>query len=616
MLSLPNKENIKKNNNNDNFGKLQSEEKHILQSDLITIQKLKSSVLDYQAETNRLNNEVEKLKAHNNRLIEENQKLSVLLKIYEKKESLFLLTKESLEKVKEENESLNSILLKERDKFNLELRIKDNIYDRDVSQTNIKNETLKHQNDMFLNVKKLNDILYLKNNELKKNIEELKEEEKIKLDKMEIRYNKKFDNYKRKMIEFLRKNEEARSKLGTQAELNSKLKVLHIQELINELEIQGVEVEDLLKERQELKLKIMELNHDLFIYKKVIDTMTKKNHKFQNKLKKISNNIKDYKLLSLSQSKYDKAKKIITEPNENSVNIKEYNITRNGSVNDKNILKIIENKDHLLTTSSKKSMSSFGNNKIKLKKNDIEVNNFNKTTFNFLRPNTNNDKYKIKEGKNNEIIYKEKEKFKDLYEFYKEKYDLIKRQYSNIFNIYNSALEKIYNEEIVKKNKENIMININEFKEFKFENMNSEQKYAILVKLINNIAPLVYKKDIEDNFFNQNVSKIKEKYNFNGINSINSLNFSSQNSTNMPSTPLGLKAVNMKMKTSNNINDSFRTTTSFLGRGIRNNKSLNSFDDFKKMMDKQNEYRNKSLLRFGKSKIDIDLIQNINLFLD
>ena len=95
--------------------------------------------------------------------------------------------------------------------------------------------------------------------------------------------------------------------------------------------------------------------------------------------------------------------------------------------------------------------------------------------------------------------------------------------------------------------------------------------------------------------FNQNVSKIKEKYNFNGINSINSLNFSSQNRINMTSTPLVVKAVNMKMKTSNNNNDSFRATASFIGRGIRNNKSL---------------------LRFGKSKIDIDLIQNINLFLD
>ena len=116
--------------------------------------------------------------------------------------------------------------------------------------------------------------------------------------------------------------------------------------------------------------------------------------------------------------------------------------------------------------------------------------------------------------------------------------------------------------------------------------------------------------------FNQNVSKIKEKFNFNGINSINSLNFSSQNSTNFTSTPLAVKAVNLKMKTPNRINDSFRTTTSFIGRGIRNNKSLNSFDDFKKMMDKQNENRNKSLYRFGNSKIDIDLIQNINLFLD
>mgnify|MGYP006873059020 CR=1 FL=1 len=615
MLSLPNKVNIIKNKNNDNSEKLQEEKKDILQSDLITIQKLKSSVLDYQTETNKLNNEIEILKAQNNRLIEENQNLSVLLKVYEKKESLFLLTKESLEKVKEENESLNSILLKERDKFNFELRLKDSLYDRDVSQANIKNETLKHQNDMFLNVKKLNDILYLKNNELKKNIEELKEEEKIKLDKMEIKYNKKFDNYKRKMIEFLKKNEEARYKLGTQAELNGKLKVLHMQELINELEMQGVEVEDLLKERQELKLKIMELNHDLFIYKKVIDTMTKKNHKFQNKIKKISNNIREYKLLSFSQSKYDKKKKIITEPNENSVNIKEYNIARNCSVNDKNIIKIIENND-LLTTSNKKSMPSSGKNKMKLVKIDNENNNFNKTTYNCIRSNINNDRYKIKDGKNYDILYKEKEKFKDLYEFYKEKYDLIIRQYSNIFNIYNNVLKKIYNEEIVKKNKENIMINLNEFKEFNFENMNSEQKYAILVKLINNIAPIVYKKDIEDNLFNQNVSKIKEKYNFNGINSINSLNFSSQNSTNIPSTPLGLKAVNMKLRTSNNINDSFRTTTSFIGKGIRNNKSLNSFDDFKKIMDKQNENRNKSLYRFGKSKIDIDLIQNVNLFLD
>jgi predicted RNase H-like nuclease (RuvC/YqgF family) len=83
MLSLPNKDNNVKNNNNDNFGKLQSKEKNILQSDLITMQKLKSSVFDYQAETNKLNNEIERLKAHNNRLIEENQKSNIeLIKLH------------------------------------------------------------------------------------------------------------------------------------------------------------------------------------------------------------------------------------------------------------------------------------------------------------------------------------------------------------------------------------------------------------------------------------------------------------------------------------------------------------------------------------------------------
>ena len=66
MISLP--------NNNDNFEKLQSKENHIVYSDLITIQKLKSSVLEYQTNINKLNNEIEKLKVQNNRLIEENQK--------------------------------------------------------------------------------------------------------------------------------------------------------------------------------------------------------------------------------------------------------------------------------------------------------------------------------------------------------------------------------------------------------------------------------------------------------------------------------------------------------------------------------------------------------------
>ncbi len=593
------KDKTNKISNDIDIENLISSEDNILNNDLFIFQKLKNKTSNLESKIKELRQEIYKLKESNNYLITENQNLSTLMKTYKSKEQLYLLTEENLKKLKEEYESLKSLLLDERNKYQFELRLKDSIYDHDVTQTNMRTESIKHQIDIFSSIKKLNDILYIKNNELKNNLDMIKEEEKTKLEEMEIKYNKKIDNYKKKMLEFLKKNEEERFKMGTQTELNNKLNILHIQELINELEIQGVEVEDLLKERQELKMKIMELNNDLYIYQEVIDTMTKKNHKFQNKLKKISNNIKEFSLTeNRFSTKYQNKlykNQILTEPNEKSINImtlKNLGKARNLSSNDKNILKLVDNKYNSQEL-SKNSFSSF-NNRIKLVLPKNKMNN--------NKINESNDKNKD----NKDLLLKEREKYKDLYEFYKDKFELIKNKYTNIFNMYNEALQKIYNEEIIKKNKENINININDFKEFKFENMTSEQKYAILIKLINNIAPLIYKKDL-DNLFMQNISKVKEKYNFSGLNAMNSFNFSSQNNT---SVPIGL--INMKKKTSN-INVSFRTNTTILGGGIKYNKSLNSFDDFKKIFERQKEHSNKSLLHFGNSKIDITLYPKVNL---
>ena len=580
--------------------------------DIFVFQKLKNTVSDLQSENNQLRQEIYQLKENNNNLIIQNQNLANKIKEYKSKENIFLLTKESLNKLNEDYDSLKSALLEERSKFQLELRIKEGIYDRDVIQTNMRTENIKNQIDVFSNIKKLNDILYIKNDELKKNIELIQVEEKAKLEDMEIKYNKKIDNYKKKMIEFLKKNEAERSKMGTQTELNNKLNILHIQELINELEIQGVEVEDLLKERQELKMKIMELNHDLLIYQEVIDTMTKKNHKFQNKLKKISNNIKEYNLTN-------KFKGILTEPNDNSLNILNVKKFKNLTTSNKKEFKIIKNKNkktinnnYITRASSKYSIPSFsikdykeklGKSKDKDKNIKIKINyneNLNDKTQNNTYCTENNDKSK---NKDLETLIKERDKYKDLYEYYKEKYDIIQNKYGYIFKMYNEILEKIYKEEIVKKNKENIMIDLNAFKEMKFQNMTSEQKYAILIKLINNVAPIIYKKDIEKNLFLQNVSKVREKYNFNGL---NTFNLSSQNSTRVS---FGNGAVmNLKMNGQSK-NDSFRT----YGGGIKCNKSINSFDDYKKIFMKKRDQRTKSSLHFKNSKIDIDLLPKVNL---
>ena len=154
--------------------------------------------------------------------------------------------------------------------------------------------------------------------------------------------------------------------------------------------------------------------------------------------------------------------------------------------------------------------------------------------------------------------------------------------------MYNEVCEKIYKEEL-DKNIENIILNINDFKKFNFEKMKPEQKYAILIKLINHISPLVYKEDLEKNIFIKNDSKIKEKYR------MNSFNISSQNSTKTPSKVNDI----FNLKSLNNKKNS-----------IKDRKSLGCFSDYKKLLKKD---KNKSLYKFSNSKVSVDLLPKVDL---
>mgnify|MGYP002626843973 CR=1 FL=1 len=582
------------NNNINNSEKelISLKEEDSIQKNLNSFQKLKAELSLSQQEVTNLRKELELLKDSNNRLRNRNLDLLNLIKIYKSKEAQLFATEENLKNVREEYDSLKDSLLKDRANFRLELREKDNTYNQDIIQTNLRTESLKHQIDNFTGIKKLNDILYIKNTELKKNLEDMKCKEKTKLEELEIKYNKKMNNYKRKMIDFLKRNEKERAKNGTQSELNNKLNILHIQELVNEIEIQGVEVEDLLKERQELKFKILQLNRDLNIYQKVIDLIMKKNNAFQNKLKSINNNnIKEYNSLSLNKNKKNnyKAHNLLTEPDKKPLNINVIKLKkqkyRNCTHNEK-FLKII--KEKYIVKKDPKNLSSADNNKEKQifkdksdnKENNDDINTNNKS-FKYYIENKNKDK-------TIEFLFKEREKYKDSSQFYKDKLDTINTRFSSLIKMYNEILEKIYKEEL-DKNIENIILNINDFKKFNFEKMTPEQKYAILIKLINQIAPLVYKEDLESNLFIKNSSKAKEKY------KINSFNVSSQNSTKTPSQITDI--INLKTMSNKNNN-------------MKNRESLGCFSDYQKFLKKE---KNKTLYRFSKSKISIDLLPKVDI---
>ena len=578
-------------NNNDYNSEIENnlslKEQNSVQKDFNSIQKLKKELNFNQQEILKLRKEIDSLKEANNILKTKNLDLINLIKSYKLKESKALMTEENLKAMRQEYDSLKDSLLKDRSDFQMQLREKDNIYNADIIQTNLRVENLKHQSDTFNGIKKLNDILYIKNNELLKNIEDLKNIEKTKLEALEIRYNKKMNNYKRKMIEFLKRNEKERAKNGTQGELNNKLNILHIQELVNEVEIQGVEVEDLLKERQELKFKISELNRDLDIYQKIIDLMKRKNNTFQNKLKNINNNNNIQEYNSLSSNKKNKFKEksynLLTEPDKNPLNINVIKLTKNkfrGYTHNEKVLKIIKDK-YIIKKEEKKLLNQGINEenkeRIKNKENNNDINN---KSFKYYKENKNRDNII-------EFLFREREKYKESAQFYKNKLDLINNRFSNIMKMYNEALEKIYKEEL-DKNIENIILNINDFKTFDFQQMKSEQKYAILIKLINSISPLVYKEDLENNVFIKNASHTKEKY------KMNSFNISGQNSTKIPSQISSI--INLKTMSNKNMKDK---------------KTLGSFSDYKKFI--KNDNKNRTLYKFSNSKISIDLLPKVDL---
>ena len=576
-------------NNNDNedlVNNISLKEEKEVEKDINSVQKLKKEFAISLQENLQLRKEIDLLKETNNQLRTKNLNLITLIKAYKEKESQLLLTEENLKNMRDEYDALKDSLLKEREDFRLELRIKDNIYNTDIIQTNLRTENMKHQVDNFTGIKKLNDILYIKNQDLLKNIEELKYREKIKLEALEIRYNKKMNNYKRKMIEFLLKNEKERARNKSQNELNNKLNILHIQELVNEVEIQGVEVEDLLKERQELKFKILELNRDLNIYQKVIDIIMKKNNTFQNKLKNINNNnIQEYNSLSLNKKKQlnQKSYNLLTEPDKKTLNANVIKLKKQkyrGYTRNEKFIKIIKEKYIAKNVRDKLSQEPNINNK---ERNDNKENNDDIGNKSFKDYIENKNKDKIIE-----FLFKEREKYKDSSKFYKDKLDLISSKFSNIMKIYDEALEKIYKEEL-DKNIENIILNVNDFKKFDFEKMTWEQKYAILIKLINHISPLIYKEDLENNLFIKNASQAKEKF------KMNSFNISSQNSTKTPSQMTDI--INLKSLSNKN-------------NHLKDRKSLGCFSDYKKLLNKD---KNKSLYRFSNSKISKDLLPKIDL---
>ena len=279
-----------------------------------------------------------------------------------------------------------------------------------------------------LNETQHNIILKLENK-----IDEIKSENEDKMNKLELAHERHYLKLKKQMLDYIKATQQATSKNNEfNLELNSKFGILYKNQMLNELENQSKQIEDLLKTKERHQKIIWVLQQEIKTHKKIEEMIIKKNNTYLNIAKKTKN---------------------MNESNE-------------------------------FLSSKKIPLLNF------MKGNDCltERNSNSRSIFHSL------NKKEYHDYKSLEKIYKE---LLDEYREIKNKYNTLKDKeknnnikYKGIINLFNDALDGLMQDEEIK-SKKNIYININEINKGNFESLTKEEKYFILVKLLNNLLSLI-----------------------------------------------------------------------------------------------------------------------------
>ena len=303
---------------------------------------------------------------------------------------------------------------------------------------------------------KLNETQHNYILKLEEKIDQINNENEVKMNQLQIEHERHYLKLKKQMIDFIKKSQDDMTKNNEgNLELNTKFGILYKNQMLNELENQSLQIQELLKLKERHERQIYLLKQEISTHKAVEHIIGKKKDKYLELAKKnFGENV------DKAQSKKELATKVpLLNINNNIFNSN--CLTDRNSYNHK-IFRKMSKKDYY----DYKSLE-------KIYKELLDDYNFLKNKYNTLR-----DKEKI---------YQEK--------------------YKGIINLYNEALEELLNDEDIK-NRKNIYVNLKEFNKENYENFTKEEKYYILVALINNILPLVHINEDD-----KELSLLKEKIN-------------------------------------------------------------------------------------------------------
>lgn len=288
---------------------------------------------------------------------------------------------------------------------------------------------------------------------LEAKIDEIKAENEEKMNKLQLAHERHFLKLKKQMLDSIKKTQQMTSKNNEyNLELYTKFNILYKNQMINELESQSKQIQDLLKIKERQEKIIYILQQEVNTHKKVEEIITKKKNTYLELAKKNSG--------------------------------------------------------------GKESEDEISNKRIPLlnfmRNNCLTERNDNRSIFHNMNKKEYHD-YKSLEKIYKELLEKYKE-IKNKYNTLKDRERTINNKYKGIIDLFNEALNKLMEDEEIK-SKENIYININEINKGNFESFSKEEKYFILVKLLDNLLSLIQINENEDKLISlkNNIKNIEFK---------------------------------------------------------------------------------------------------------
>ena len=410
--------------------------------------------MDYEKNKEFYENQIYNFARENKILREKNQELEIsflnlenqysnlktVYSLISSKESQFILLEKAIMEKDKEILTLKEEIIKLKSEFEKIKSEYDLKYEKEIKQMKYFNENNINKIENSNRLEKLNKILYYRILNLEENKKEKELEIKNKLLEKEFKCEKKITELKQKVIEKLKEEgKKAKDFSLIQKNLNYKLNNIYNKELINELEYQSFQIEDLLKQREHLDKIINGYKSDIKVHENVEKSLTKKNKKYSEIIKVLSNKIDSFNSVNLINSQ--SCDRI-------------FNMKKNS--NKKNII----------------TLKKCDNNSIILNK-EIIIN------------------------KNKEI-----QTLKSKNEQLKSKLEFIHFKFSNILELFDNAFEKITNDENFKINNE-LFIKIEDLKKYDFEKLNNEQKYSLLILIIKYILPFINNEGLTSNLINK-----------------------------------------------------------------------------------------------------------------